>query len=98
MMPPCIFTAYSGYKYKFNDSPTDYNEIYVYSEIDPIKKRFPQNKFKLNNIYILKIDSYIQKRSQKGIAPLSLIYVDLWNLNTWYANDFLKELEKKLRL
>ena len=98
MMPPCIFTAYSGYKHKFNDAPADYNEVYAYSEPDLIKKRFPQSKSKLNNIFVLTTDPYIEKRSEKGIAPLSLIYADLWNLNTWYANDFLKELEKKLRL
>ena len=98
MMPPCIFTAYSAYKYKFNESPSDYNEIYAYCDIDTIKQRFPKTKSQINNIFILKIDPYIQKRSKKGIAPISLIYVDLWNLNTWYANDFLKELEKKLEL
>ena len=98
MMPPCIFTAYSGYKHKFNDAPADYGEIYAYSDPAPIKKRFPPIKSPLNNIFILKRDTYIEKRSEKGIAPLSLIYVDLWNLNTWYANEFLKNLEKKLRL
>ena len=98
MMPPCVFTAYSGYKHKFNDAPTDYREVYVYSEPEPVKKRFPSVKPQFTNIFILKRDSYIEKRSEKGIAPVSLIYADLWNLNTWYANDFLKALEKKMRL
>jgi predicted transcriptional regulator len=98
MMPPCIFTAYSGYKYRFNDAPTDYGEIYAYSDLATIKKRFPSIKSNLNNIFILKKDPYIEKRSTGGVAPLSLIYVDLWNLNTWYANDFIKELEKRMRL
>jgi len=98
MMPPCIFTAYSGYKHKFNDAPTDYAEIYAYSDPETIKKRFPPIKSNLKNIFILKKDPYIEKRSKNGIAPLSLIYADLWNLNTWYANDYLKELDKKVRL
>ena len=98
MLPPCIFTAYSGYKHKFNDAPADYREIYAYSDVALVEKRFPQVKSNLNNIFILKTDSYIEKRSEKGVAPLSLLYADLWNLNTWYANEFLKELEKKMRL
>lgn len=98
MMPPCLFTAYSGYKHKFNEAPTDYGEIYAYSDPELIKKRFPPTKSHLHNIFILRRDTYLEKRSEKGIAPLSLIYADLWNLNTWYANEFLKELEKKLRL
>jgi len=98
MMPPCIFTAYSGYKHKFNDAPADYGEIYAYSDLVLVKKRFPLVKSNLNNIFILKKDSYIEKRSEDGVAPVSLIYADLWNLNTWYANEFLKALEKKMRL
>jgi len=98
MMPPCVFTAYSGYRHKFNDSPTDYSEVYAYCDPVLVKKRFPPVKDQTTNIFILKKDPYIEKRSKKGIAPLSLIYTDLWNLNTWYANEFLKDLEKKLRL
>ena len=98
MMPPCIFTAYSGYKYRFNDAPADYGEIYVYSDTELVKKRFPDVKSNINNVFILKRDPYIEKRSKKGIAPLSLIYADLWNLNTWYANEFIKALDKKMRL
>jgi len=99
MMPPCVFTAYSAYKFRFRDTPADYGEVYVYCDLDEVKKRFQLGKKTLPfNIFILKPDTYIEKRSKKSIAPTSLIYVDLWNLNTWYANEFIKELEKKLRL
>jgi DNA-binding transcriptional regulator YhcF (GntR family) len=98
MMPPCVFTAYSGYKYKFDDAPADYGEIYAYSDPALVKKRFPPGKSCSNNIFILGKDLFIEQRSEKGVAPLSLLYTDLWNLNTWYANEFLIELEKKLRL
>ena len=99
MMPPCVFTAYSAYKFRFNDAPADYGEIYAYCNPNEIKKRFQPNKKTLSpNIFILRPDPYIEKRSKKSIAPTSLIYADLWNLNTWYANEFIKELEKKLEL
>lgn len=98
MMPPCIFTAYSGYKHMFDVAPADYREIYAYGDLMAVKKRFPPTTSTLNNIFILKKDEYIEKRSKNGIVPLQLIYVDLWNLNTWYANEFLKDLDKKLGL
>jgi len=98
MMPPCIFTAYSGYKHIFDVVPADYREIYAYGDSTAIKKRFLPTTSGINNIFILKRDTYIEKRSKNGIAPLPLIYVDLWNLNTWYANEFIKDLDKKLGL
>jgi predicted transcriptional regulator len=98
-MPPCIYTAYSAYKYLYKDTPADYGEIYAYCKPEEIKKRFPINKkTKINNIFILKPDNYLQKKSKKSIAPTSLIYVDLWNLNTWYANEFIKNFDKKIGL
>ena len=98
MMPPCVFTAYSGYKHSFNVVPADYREVYAYCDPTTVKKRFPPTQSSANNLYILKRDTYIEKRSKKGIAPIALIYVDLWNLNTWYANEFIKDFDKKLRL
>lgn len=98
MMPPCIFTAYSGYKHSFNTVPADYREVYAYCDPATVKKRFPPTDSPLNNIFILKRDTYIEKRSKNGIAPIPLIYVDLWNLNTWYANEFIKDFDKKMRL
>ena len=97
-MPPCIFTAYSGYKQSFPVTPADYREVYVYADPVLVKQRFPQTISSLNNIYILKKDSYIEQRSHNGIAPPQLIYVDLWNLNTWYANEFIQDFDKKLGL
>jgi DNA-binding transcriptional regulator YhcF (GntR family) len=98
LMPPCIFTAYSGYNYLFNSAPADYQEIYAYADATEVKKRFPPTTSPLPNIFILQPDTYIKKRSQQGIAPLPLLYADLWNLGTWYANEFLKDLEKKMGL
>jgi len=98
MMPPCVFTAYSGYKHTFDVVPADYREVYLYADPTQIKERFPPSTSPLHNIFVLENDPYIDKRSNHGIAPSPLIYVDLWNLNTWYANEFIQDFEKKLRL
>ena len=33
-----IFTAYSGYKFKFKDVPADYSEVYVYADEETKKE------------------------------------------------------------
>ncbi|RLF34854.1 MAG: hypothetical protein DRN08_03990 [Thermoplasmata archaeon] len=38
MMPPCTFTAYTGYKNIFKSTPADYTEIYAYADPTTIKK------------------------------------------------------------
>ncbi len=98
MMPPCVFTAYTAYKHIYHSTPADYSDIYAYADPNKIQQRFPPNHSPLSNIYILKQDAYITKRSKKGIAPPPLIYVDLWNLNTWYATEFIKEFDNTLEL
>lgn len=93
-----IYTAYSGYKFKCADVPADYNEVYVYADdaiLQEIKRRFPEKKGH-ENLIILKLDPLLKKLSKNGIAPLPQMYVDLWNINTWYAREFLKGIEKRL--
>lgn len=97
-MPNLIYTAYSAYKFKFEDVPADYSEVYVYadeSELELIKKRFSKfEKDKLKpNLFILKKDSLIDK--YKSI-PLAQIFIDLWNLREWYAKEFVNSIEKKI--
>lgn len=94
-MPAGItFTAYSAYKSIFKDVPSDYSEIYLYSdEIEEIKKRFKGKK--LNpNLFILKKDGKLDNYGK--YPPLANIFVDLWNLPQWYAKDFLKALEVEI--
>ncbi len=91
-MPPVIFTAYSGYKFRFNSTPSDYSEVLVYGERKGIEERFPQSHGK-PNLIVLKPDLHLETFRQ---APVAQIFVDLWNLNTWYADDFVKALDKKI--
>ena len=92
-MPPCLFTAYSGFKHLFKAIPAEYNEVFVYSEKEPIEERFPLNSKKEANIFALKPDEHLLLFKK---IPLGQLFVDLWNLDKWYARDFLNSLEEKI--
>lgn len=91
-LPNVMFTAYTGYKIAFGSVPSDYSEVVVYGDPGAVKERFLPRKGRANLI-LLKSDSHLKKFKR---APLAQIYVDLWNLGTWYAEDFLKEIEKRI--
>ncbi|MBI2558990.1 hypothetical protein HYW20_06735 [Candidatus Woesearchaeota archaeon] len=94
LMPDsAIFTAYSGYRLRYNDMPADYSEVYVYSDdLVEIKRRFPESK-NTPNMFVLKKDKNIDKYGR--IATNANIFVDLWNLREWYAQEFIKSMEEK---
>lgn len=88
-----IFTAYTAYKLRYKDAPADYSEVYVYTEdLNEIRKRFPESK-NTPNLFALKKDKSIDKYGK--IATNANIFIDLWNLTEWYAQDFLKAMEQK---
>jgi len=89
-----MFTCYSGYKFLFKNIPSDYSEIWVYANENEMKKRFPETKGK-PNIFVLRFDEHLKTFKR---IPLCQLFVDLWNMNTWYAKDFLNELEKRLKI
>lgn len=91
-LPSVLFTAYSGYKFIFDSTPSDYSEVLVYGNIKEIKERFPIRRGK-PNLVVLKTDSHLKKFKA---VPLGQLFVDLWNLNMWYAEEFLRALEKKI--
>lgn len=84
-----IYGAYSAYKFRFKDTPSDYSEVYVYADsIEEIKKRFPEKKAPYNLFVLKKVINEI---------PLALLFADLWNLKEWYAKEFLDALEIKIK-
>ena len=87
-----IFTAFSAYKFKFKDVPADYSEVYVYGN-EEIKKRFGEDRGN-PNLFVLKKDNVIDRYGKT--VTIANLFVDLWNLKQWYANDFLKALEAKI--
>lgn len=94
-MPPCLFTAYSGYKFSFHSVPAGYSEVFAYVEsehVHKVQERFPKTLEK-PNLIVLNMDNHLKKFKK---IPLAQLFVDLWNINTWYAKEFLNELEGKL--
>jgi hypothetical protein len=85
-----VFTAYSGFKFKFKKVPADYSEVIVYGNKEDFEKRFEINE-KKPNLIVLQLDEHLLKFKT---ATTAQIFVDLWNLNTWYAKEFLKKLEE----
>jgi len=94
------FTAYTAYKKIYKSTPADYSEVYVYaaeSALNEIERRFPM-KSGAYNIFILKADRVLAERIKNSVAvaPLPNVFVDLWNIRTWYAKEFTDALSKKL--
>ena len=91
-MPQDIaFAAFSAFKFMFNDTPADYSEVYIYAEdIKEIEKRFPKN-MNTPNLIVLKKDGNMGEK-----ITLANLFVDLWNLKQWYAQEFLNALEARL--
>lgn len=97
-LPDITYAGYSAYKFRFKDVPADYSEVYSYAsneQLSEIKKRFPL-KDSNPNLFILKADENLDDYSKTGST--GQIFVDLWNLKEWYANDFLKALQNKIDL
>ncbi|MBU1120581.1 hypothetical protein KJ660_01770 [Candidatus Micrarchaeota archaeon] len=95
MPADAVFAAYSGYKFRFNDAPADYSEVYVYaSDLEEMNKRFPLAKKKNPNLFVLKKDELMEGYGKT--ESIGQLFVDLWNLPEWYARDFLKALEAKI--
>lgn len=88
-----IWGAYSAHKYKFEDVPADYSEVYIYGDEDEMKKRFPEKKNR-PNLFVLKKDQFMERYGKT--TTLAQTFVDLWNLEEWYAKDFLVSLRKKI--
>ncbi|MCK4328017.1 MAG: winged helix-turn-helix domain-containing protein [Candidatus Diapherotrites archaeon] len=89
MPPGTEFTAFTAYKFKYNDVPADYSEVYVYADeeaLGEIKKRFPPRKGPAN-LFVLEKD---------GEVTDALVFADLWNLREWYAKEFVGALRDRI--
>jgi len=96
MPPKIIFGAFSAFRKKYEQSPADYDKVYIYSEqknLDSVKSRFPSRKG-YTNLVVLKADPWLKKFG--SITPDCQTFVDLWNLSEWYAKDFLQALKQKM--
>ena len=91
-----ILGGYTAARNILGEPPADYSKIYFYfdeDKLDIVKKRYPQVKGN-NNLFILK--TYPKQRDYGNVTTLPQTFVDLWNLNDWYAKDFVMALERKI--
>jgi len=91
-----IFAAYSAYTQKYNEAPADYDKVYVYAgagELIEIKNRFPKQPGGAN-VFVLKKDELAEKYRLAGSD--AQMFCDLWNLQDWYAKEFLEKLKEKI--
>jgi hypothetical protein len=97
MMPDkAIFGAYSAYTRKYEETPADYDKVYVYADsktLEEIKKRFPKKKG-YANLFVLKADLELSKFGV--LAPDVQTFVDIWNLKDWFAKEYLESLKRKM--
>lgn len=96
MPPEVIFGAFSAYTQKYEDTPADYDRVYIYSfkkDLPEIKKRFPKKKG-YSNLTVLEADPWLKNFGL--VTPDPQTFVDLWNLSEWYAKDYLKALKDKI--
>jgi DNA-binding Lrp family transcriptional regulator len=97
LLPNVTFAAYSAYKLKFRDVPADYSDVYVYAtedELVQIKRRFLQKEGN-PNLFVLKKDSNMDKYGR--IPTTAQLFIEFWNLKQWYATDFLKAMEARIK-
>jgi hypothetical protein len=97
------FTCYTAYKMLFRDVPADYSEVYVYAaedSLDRIMSRFKKKEGPANVIVLSADDDLQRSITEKKLAHSSVceaqIFVDLWNLKSWYAKDFIDAIQKRL--
>lgn len=99
MVPPrAVFAAYSAYRQHFTDVPADYDKVYFYypaDDLKTIKNRFPYKKG-YPNLIVLKADFFLKNYGH--LTTWAQTFVDLWNLEDWYAENFTKALEEKLNI
>lgn len=94
--PEAIIGGYTAGRYLLGEPPSDYSKVYFYLDnenIEKLKNGFPKNN-QDPNLFVLK--SHPKQREYGNLTTLSQTFVDIWNMNDWYAKDFLQELEGRI--
>ncbi len=92
-----LLTAFSGCRKRFGWME-DYEEVYVYSPPEPVRRKFGERTHLPPNLFVLQGDPHLYKRSRGGVPSLAQLYVDLWQIGGDPANRHLMKLEKKMEL
>lgn len=94
--PEAIFGGYTAVKYILGEPPADYSKVYFYineEKISEVIKRFPKLAGN-SNVIVLK--AYPKQSEYGNFTNIAQTFVDIWNMNDWYAKDYLNELERKI--
>lgn len=94
--PNAHYGLYSATAKIFSEPPADYSTLYLYldpSELALAKTRYPVSQSGNHQIVILKNPPYLPL---PNLTSLPHTYVDIWNVNDWYAVEFLHSLEDKI--
>lgn len=89
-----ILTAYSGFRAKLGSTPADYDQVFIYADADEMRRAFKPTSRERRNLFVLTPDEHLQRLSEKNVAPLVQIYVDLWQLGA-PASRLVDELERE---
>lgn len=99
MPPDVIFGGYSAARQTLVEPPADYSKVYVYTPeerqkgtLAKIKERFEIKKG-IPNLFVLKADKWLGDYGEK--TTLAQAFVDLWNLDDWFAKEYTKALKER---
>jgi len=92
-----LLTAFSGVRRRLGGAE-DYEEVYVYSDPAEVRRRFGEREGMEPNLFVLREDPHLRRRSGEGVVPLAQLYVDLWQIGGNPANRYLLRLERKMEL
>lgn len=97
-----VYTAFSGWRLRAGQAPFDYNQVYVYvkPEAEPILARLlstlPRARGEPNTFVMRVDDPHLFSCSEKQIAPVSQIFVDIYSLPTTpVTSAFLQDILDK---
>ena len=98
LLPPGLYTAFSGAKIYHGINPSDYDKVFFFGNCREVFRRFEGKKFEdsiyiKNNVFCSSIPPYLKEVRE---TPLFQIFVDLWNLPYWYAKEFSKKVYEKI--
>lgn len=102
MPPGIIFGGYSAARQILKEPPADYDRVFFYindqllsleETSKKIKERFPLGKGR-PNLFALKADPFLGDYGER--TPIAQTFIDLWNLEDWYAKEFVNSLKKKI--
>jgi hypothetical protein len=89
-----IFGGYTAGRQILKEAPADYSRVLVYApDGHSITERFEFTKGQAS-LFVLKADPFLKNYGMH--TCLVQTFVDLWNLDDWYAKEFVNSLKRKI--